>query len=579
MTRRPAVSGLKPAAAGAFKFVLFPLFGYFVCFCVSTYPLITQFSSRFYGDEGDGMQNLWNIWHMRRAITSFTNPYFSSMIHYPEGTSLAAHTLSPVNAVFGVILESVLAPYQAYNLMIILAVVTNGLAAFFLARHFCRNYWPSILAGFIYAFSGFMMLHLRTHINLISLEWLPLLLLFWHKLLTRPRYATAGWTALFFILTFYSELYYAFYGGLLLLIFAMAVLLRRGAESFLTRRVLGPIGLFGVISAIAVGPFLFYLYQGASNGGFVDMHDPVNYSNSLLAFVIPGPANRWFYGLLKYGEGGGQGFVGLSVWGLILTGLLLRRGRKQKVNNNFSAGINDSGKDLPGGRIFIFWLLVMIVFLLLSLGPVLHIVNTKISLPMPYTLLEKLPLTNMGGVPERMMAVVILAAAMLCALSLTKIEKNIKRPKLALAAVFLVIAVEYLPFNSRHGNILQPPAYAYALRNLPPGAVFDYNDPYYRVEPPGKTLFAQMIHGHPIYGGYISRRPMTVARKDETIYYYFKDKSFEMLCYYGFRYVVAPAGTDISDARLDYADTSDKIFEFDTSSNRCRAPISVFGRP
>ncbi len=561
----------RDALSRFFKFILFPLLAYFVCFAVSTYPLITQFFSRFYGDEGDGVQNLWNIWHFRRAITSLSNPYFSSMIHFPEGTSLAAHTLSPVNAVLGVILESVLNPFQAFNLMIIIAVVTSGLAAFLLAWHFCRSYWPSMLAGFVYAFSGFMTLHLHSHINVISLEWLPLLLLFWHRLLIKPRCVTAALAALFFILNFYSDLYYAFYAVLLIFIFSAAVLVKRGEDFSFTRRSLAPIFLFVIVSAAATSPFLLYLFHGMTNAfasadktivsGFADMHDPVKYSSSLFSFFIPGPLNNWFYKQLTIGEGLGTGFIGLSVWILILAGFVWK-GRREDLHLN----------NAVSNKLMVFWLLVMIVFLSLSLGPTLHFVNSPISFPMPYSLLTKLIfITNLGGVPDRMMAIAILAASMLCALSLTKIEKTVKRPALAIAIVFICIFAEYIPwhFPFQGGNILNPPAYAYALKKLPPGAVFDDNDAYYQKNLPGVSLFAQMIHGHPIYGGYISRRPMEVAWEDQVIYHYFKIRNFQMLCNFGFRYVVTPAYINIPGAKLDYSDTTNKIFDLDAASNQC----------
>ncbi|MCL4472689.1 MAG: YfhO family protein [Actinobacteria bacterium] len=534
----------KLSKARFIKFGVFPAFVYFACFCILSFPAILELPSRFFGDEVDGMQNVWNIWHVRQSIVNLQNPYFSSMIHFPEGTSLLAHTLSLVNSIPGVFLESFFSPFTSYNILVVISVVASGLSAFLLAYYFCENYWPSILAGFIYAFSGYSVLHLGSHINLTSLEWLPLFLLFWHKMLIRPRITTASIAALFLILTFYSELYYAFYAALLAFIFLIAVMIKKKPEYFATIRHLVSFGIFLTISVAAISPFLLALSRAFKAGGFVDLHIPEVFSTELISFIIPGPLNDWFSQQLHFGEGLGQSFIGISVWGLIIFAIINR-------------------KKLPAKDFFTAWLFILFFFLLLSLGPILHIVNYEISLPLPYSLLQSvLPIANIGGMPNRMMAVVILAASMISAMSLARIwDSQIKKKRLVVGATILLVVFEYMPAQPLRPIIPEQPAYAYAIKNMPPGAVFD--------DTTDKLLNYQLIHGHPIFGGYISRRPGSVAWQDEGIEKAFQAGNYDALCSYGFRYVVIAGNGKINNAELRYYDSDKKVYDLSHYDSYC----------
>ena len=46
-----------------------PALVYFTTFVLLTFPLIRSFSTHFFTDRGDGLQNVWNMWWVDKAIT------------------------------------------------------------------------------------------------------------------------------------------------------------------------------------------------------------------------------------------------------------------------------------------------------------------------------------------------------------------------------------------------------------------------------------------------------------------------------------------------------------------------------
>src|ERR1700761_993731 len=79
-----------------------PALLYTLCFFLLTYPLVLTFSTTFYCNNGDGLQNEWNLWWVRKAIVELHQaPWFTTWLHAPQGTTLIGHTLNPFNGLIG----------------------------------------------------------------------------------------------------------------------------------------------------------------------------------------------------------------------------------------------------------------------------------------------------------------------------------------------------------------------------------------------------------------------------------------------------------------------------------------------
>ena len=162
-----------------FKFIIFnfgksyisPLLIYLFIFCLITYPLILMFSSHFFADAGDGLQNVWNMWWVNHALVENRQfPLYTTYLHFPHGTPLIAHTLNLFNGLLGVILLRFLTPIETFNFIVIFSFVLGAFTAFLLAYRICGSYWASLIGGFIFSFSNYHFAHAEGHLQLVSLE-------------------------------------------------------------------------------------------------------------------------------------------------------------------------------------------------------------------------------------------------------------------------------------------------------------------------------------------------------------------------------------------------------------------------
>src|SRR5688572_3004713 len=72
---------------------------YSAMFCVLTFPSLRRLTAgSVFCDAGDGLQNLWNLWWVRKALLELHQlPWHTTFLHFPFGTTLVGHTLNPLN--------------------------------------------------------------------------------------------------------------------------------------------------------------------------------------------------------------------------------------------------------------------------------------------------------------------------------------------------------------------------------------------------------------------------------------------------------------------------------------------------
>src|SRR6185503_14688395 len=98
---------------------------------------------------------------------------------------------NPFNGMLAIVLLRLMSQAQAHNFIVILTFVVSGVTAFFLAREFTKSFAACLIAGFIFTFSEYHFSQAQGgHLNLVSMEWIPLFVLCWYRLITRPRVIT-----------------------------------------------------------------------------------------------------------------------------------------------------------------------------------------------------------------------------------------------------------------------------------------------------------------------------------------------------------------------------------------------------
>ena len=94
---------------------------------VLTWPIAITLD-RATGLRGDYFNNLWNVWWLKHSITEGHSPWFTDHLYYPDGLSLKRHTLSPINAVAGLLLSTFLGPHAVFNVVMMATLAASAWA-------------------------------------------------------------------------------------------------------------------------------------------------------------------------------------------------------------------------------------------------------------------------------------------------------------------------------------------------------------------------------------------------------------------------------------------------------------------
>jgi len=537
---------IKRGVCVVIKMGLGPLIFYFTFFCILTYPLIGSFSTHLFADQGDGLQNVWNLWWVNKAVTQLhQSPWHTSYLRYPSDLSLLGHTLNPFNGFMGIGLLRFLTLRETYNCIVVFSFIVGGFTAFLLTYYFTQSYWSSLISGYIFTFSNYHFAHAQGHLNLESLEWVPLFVLCWCRWVTKPSKVMAITSALVLFAVILCDYYYFFYsvliGGLILAGYALD---RKDLFFFLRREHLGPLVTFLVATLVTTGPLAGSLLLLNKRDPLIGAHSPQEYSLDLLAPVIPG--GRWrFAHLTKFYWSKLPGNIdessvhmGVSVLCLLIFVWVKRR--------QFPA---------QGLRL---WYFILIFFTVLSLGPVLHVGGKEIPfLKLPYAALEEVvPPLKLSGVPVRMTVMTMLSAAILSAMGFKALFQGPPGKQLMAGLLLIVLFIEYLPGPIPSSKIVVKP-YVYVLKDLPGiQGIID------KTTRPTLALYYQTIHEKPIAFGYVSRIPTSVYLKDQELEQVINHEQYHLLYpEYNIRYLIMDTATPLLNYPVLYRDAEVSLYD------------------
>jgi len=505
------------------RFGVMPAAFYMVLFFALTWPALTRFTTHYFSDNSDGLQNIWNLWWIDRAVTELhQNPWRTTLLHYPYGTSLIGHTLNPFNGFVAIPFLRVLPLVVVHNGIVTFAFVAAGVTAFLLAYDLSRAWWPSLIAGGIFTFSSFHFAHAEGHLQLLSLEWIPLFVLLWLRTMSRPSAGLGAAAAAVLFLVLLCDFYYFFYCAIAALIILAAA--ARAPSRAPARKLMQALGAFLIVSAATSGVLAGSLLLSNARDPFSGSHVPAEFSLDVLSPFIYGAhwrfaeVTRPFWVRLRANAHESSVHLGFAVIALTMF-VWLRR-----------ASLDKRAIDLFTG--------LLVVFLVLALGPTLQVGGREVihqTGVMPYGWLQALlPFLKVSGVPVRMMVMVTLSVAVLSAFGFALLWQGSRRDRAAAITLGALVVVEYLPTPIPTVPIA-PPGYVRALTALPGGdGVLDL------VSSQEEALAYQTIHQKPLAFGYIARVPKSVADKDRELESLVRARRYDRLWPdYRLRYVVA----------------------------------------
>jgi hypothetical protein len=137
--------------------------------------LLGRSSSYYLGRETDPTQTMWFLKWWLYAISNRFNPFFTNIVWTPYGTNLAWTAFVPLPALVSIPFQITLGEPATYNILITLALPLAAFAAFLLCKRITLSFWPSVLGGYLYGFSPYMLDEARRHLNLVAVFPVPLI--------------------------------------------------------------------------------------------------------------------------------------------------------------------------------------------------------------------------------------------------------------------------------------------------------------------------------------------------------------------------------------------------------------------
>lgn len=476
--------------------------GYVLLAALLTWPTAAHLATHIaVGDGGrfaysgfnDAIQHTWNFWWTQHALSNGRLPFATELLFYPEGAPLYRHTLGPALTLPLAPVTALAGPVAAYNLALLLGVASTGYAVFLLAGYVAGGDACAWIAGALVAAGPFLAMKLQvSHLNLLYVGWLALLLFAALRLADtrKERYALLGAVSLAGVA--YTDWYLALCAGCLLLTWVAASLWRTPHPLGLARSY----ALMGLLAFLGIAPLILGLWT----------------TRERYAPFSAAQRASWQIGV--------EGYSADAV-GLFFPSLLQPHWRG--VAEALTAPLVASVPVIEGWYIAAGWtllglaavgvwqhghaqwrlLIVAAVGWLFSLGPELRLFGVHTGIPMPYALLQQLPLLEGGRRPNLFALICILVAAVFAAQGLRwLLEWSGRWRHVLLAGVVLAAGLELWP-PPRQPVVIAAPA-LYATIADRPGPVVDV--------PVGsdieaRTLLHQMAHGQPILRGYLSRAP------------------------------------------------------------------------
>ena len=501
---------------------------YLGAFALLTFPTLARFSTRFICDGGDGLQNVWNLWWVGWAVRARQNPWFTYHLHYPGGTSLVAHTLVPFDGLIALPLRHFLTLVQAHNAIVVFSFVMGGVTAFWRSLGLTGRYGGSLVAGGIFTFSSYHFAHAEGHLQLVSLEWIPLFLLAWCSLLERPTLWRGAGAAGALLLVLLCDYYYFAFSLLAAAIVLLCELASAEAGASSRRGALfRGLVVFGVVAVVGCGPLVIALLRLAMRDPLLGAHDPRVFSMDLLAPLIPG--GHWrFHSCTQFFWGRLPGNIHESSvhWGLsaIVLAVVGWRWRRQLGCRHHSTVLG-----------------LLATFALFALGPRLQVLGRPLGhVRGPFAALEiVVPVLRLAGCPVRMSVMVFAALGILAGLGFAALWDSGSTRRVWAVCLLVLLVVEYWPKPLPDTDPAVPELVT-AMAALPKdGGMLDVQ----RAIPDTAALYYQTIHEIPQTHGYIARMPRSVRRATVAIDRLAEAREWQTLCeQYGIRYLVFREG-------------------------------------
>ena len=400
-----------------------------VAFAFFGLHLLTSRGSSYIGTGRDPQIFIWAFAWFPHAIAHGENPFVTHAVWAPSGVNLTWATAVPGLALLFSPLTLTAGAVASYNVAAVLMPALAAWTAFLLCRYLTRQLWPSLVGGYLFGFSSYMLGQELGHLHVSSVFLIPLVALvvlrYVRDELDERQLIVRLGPLLALQLLFTTEIAFT-----LTLALGCSIALGIVAAPNVRRRLvrlLAPLAASYLLAAILTAPFLYYLLAGFQKSG---VHPQQVYVTDVANFAIPTRLSLaglgWAHSIAHHFPGNDSergAYLGLPT--LLIIGMFAWQRRRT-----------------AGGRFLVGALLVAA---LATLGAELT-VDGKTSLWLPWGRgILPLPWEHLGYLPlfdnvlvERLSLYVALAAALMVALWTAARRRGVLRlllPALAILAI------------------------------------------------------------------------------------------------------------------------------------------------
>jgi hypothetical protein len=235
-------------------------------------------------DQTDSGLFMWLYGWWPHAVLHGLNPFVTRLMLVPEGFNLQWTTSMPGPSVLLAPVTLVFAPAVTWNTIQLMAPALSAWTAFLLCRHVTGKALPSLIGGYVFGFSPYVLAHLTGGPFLALIALLPALVLLVIRRLEdslSPRRFVVGMTATLigqFLISTEVLATATLFGAIAIVI---AYWLFPAGRRSLARMTL-ELGVAYLAMAVLISPFLYYFFFGRH-------YPPVGtfFSGDLLSFVAP----------------------------------------------------------------------------------------------------------------------------------------------------------------------------------------------------------------------------------------------------------------------------------------------------
>lgn len=381
-----------------------------------------------------------------RNITQGRNPFaVDGRVLYPFGMSYAVNDLAPINGLYFLLLRPFLSIYQSISLIAGVSILVAQILMYLLLEKLSVPWFVAAGLAMGYGFTPYLASRMGSQLTYDSIFVFPLLAIIGYEVWRSKR---RGRRILFSLLlgiagavAVLSNLNYTIMialSGALYLTYFLAfrrnkiwMLLRRGAE----------LAIAVICFAVVLSPWIFAVMRLSDSHGIPkgSSAGTIEFSGNLLGFFIPSQWNPVYKPLIdliyRY-----HPYLVTQMEGFVYPGLVIVIAICAWVAEKIRGRINKFAN--AEAHVFVFFTAA-----LLALGPYLHIgshwqfdvAGRVFSIPLPFMLLQKLPLLQNFRAPGRIMLVAIFSGTVAAGLILKRVSSGISRKKVLFATILSAV--------------------------------------------------------------------------------------------------------------------------------------------